>query len=83
MHAASPILVGKYLIFPVVTGTVYVIDTTKTLEKGKALVAINDLGEAGKTWTLSSLSYAQGKLYARTMKEIICIENKEEVNAKK
>ena len=83
MHAASPILVGKYLIFPVVTGTVYVIDTTKTLEKGKALVAINDLGEAGKTWTLSSLSYGQGKLYARTMKEIICIENKEEVNAKK
>ncbi|EDM26574.1 probable serine/threonine protein kinase related protein [Lentisphaera araneosa HTCC2155] len=83
MQSASPILVGKHLIFPVVTGTVYVIDTTKTLEKGKALVAINDLGEAGRTWTLSSFTYSQGKLFARTMKEIICIENKEEVNAKK
>ena len=76
--SASPILVGNHLIIPVVTGTVYVIDTTKDFKNGAALVAVNDLGEANKTWTLSSFSYSKGRLYTHTMKEIICIENKDE-----
>ena len=75
--SASPILVGKHLIIPVVTGTVYVIDTTKPFKNGEALVAVNDLGKANKTWTLSTFSYSKGRLYTHTMKEIICIENKE------
>ena len=39
-----------------------------------ALKAVNDLGPAGNTWTLASLSYSRGRLYAHTMREIICIE---------
>ncbi len=73
--AASPILVGQYLYFPVLTGTVYVIDTKATEFSEKAIVAINDLGPAGETWTLSSFSYADKKLYMRTLKEVICIGN--------
>ncbi|MDD7983983.1 PQQ-binding-like beta-propeller repeat protein [Lentisphaera marina] len=73
--SASPILVGKHLIIPVVTGTVYVIDTTKGFNNGEALVAVNDLGEANKTWTLSTFSHSKGRLYTHTMKEVICIEN--------
>ena len=76
ISSASPILVGKHLIIPVVTGTVFVIDIEKPFENGEALVAVNDLGEAGKTWTLSSFSYAKGNLYTHTMKEIICIKGK-------
>ncbi|SMP66531.1 PQQ-like domain-containing protein [Neorhodopirellula lusitana] len=73
VSAASPILVGNYLYFPMMSGTVYVIDTQAAEFSEKAIAAINDLGPAGKTWTLSSLSYANQRLYARTANEVICI----------
>ena len=73
ISAGSPILVGKHLFFPVVTGTVYVIDSTVEQLNPKALVAVNDLGPARETWTLSSFSFSQGNLYMHTMREVICI----------
>jgi outer membrane protein assembly factor BamB len=73
ISAASPILVGRYLICPVVTGTVYVIDTAQKELSPDSLVAVNDLGPGGKTWSLASLSFANGSLYAHTMREVICI----------
>ena len=36
----------------------------------------NDLGPSGETWTLNSISYADGRLYHRTSKELICIGKK-------
>ena len=39
----------------------------------ESLVAVNDLGPGGETWTLASLTFAKGRLYAHTMKEIVCI----------
>ncbi|NND98680.1 MAG: PQQ-like beta-propeller repeat protein [Pirellulaceae bacterium] len=74
ISAASPILVGKFLYWPVVTGTVYVLDTTVRELTPDALVAVNDLGVSGRTWTLASFSYARGRLYMHTMREVICIE---------
>ncbi len=76
ISAASPTLVGHYLFLPVVTGTVYVIDTEVEPLSPQSLVAVNDLGPGGQTWTLASLTFAQGRLYAHTMKEILCIENR-------
>ncbi|NQV28240.1 MAG: hypothetical protein HQ518_28130 [Rhodopirellula sp.] len=37
-----------------------------------APVSISDLGPVGETWLFSSLSFSDGKLYARTLKELIC-----------
>lgn len=73
ISAGSPIRVGKHLIFPVVTGTVYVIDHTVTLLSPEALIAVNDLGPARDTWTLSSFAYAEGRLYMHTMRDVLCI----------
>lgn len=73
ISAASPTRVGPYLFFPVVTGTVYVIDTRVEELTPDVIVAINDLGPGGETWTLASLTYAEEKLYAHTMREVICI----------
>lgn len=76
VSAASPILVNRHLFFPIMNGTVYVIDAfAETLDE-KALVAVNDLGPAGETWTLASFSYANGRLWMHTMKEVICIGKK-------
>jgi hypothetical protein len=41
-----------------------------------AIVAINDLGPSGETWTLNSISYANSRLYHRTAKELISIGKK-------
>ena len=73
ISAASPTRVGKHLFFPVVTGTVYVVDSTVDELTPEALVAVNDLGPAGETWTLASFSFANKKLFMHTMREIICI----------
>ena len=74
ISAASPTRVGRHIFFPVVTGTVYVIDAEAKHLSPEAIVAVNDLGPGGETWTLASLTFASGRLYAHTMKEIICIE---------
>lgn len=74
ISAASPTLVGRYLLLPVVTGTVYVIDTQAESLSPDSLVAVNDLGPGGETWTLATVTSAKQRLYAHTMQEIICIE---------
>lgn len=74
ISAASPTRVGRYLFLPVVTGTVYVIDSEVKELTPEAIVGINDLGPGGETWTLATVTYTKSRLYAHTMKEIICIE---------
>lgn len=73
ISAASPTVVGHYLFLPVVTGTVYVIDTKVKELSPVAIISVNDLGPGGETWTLASLTYENNCLYAHTMKEIVCI----------
>jgi len=76
VSAASPILVNRHLFFPIMNGTVYVINAfAETLDQN-ALLAVNDLGPAGETWTLASFSYANGRLWMHTMKEVLCIGKK-------
>ena len=74
VSAASPTVVGQYMYLPTMVGTVYVLDWNRSKLDGQTLVSISDLGPAGKTWTLSSLAYSKNRLYARTLKELICIE---------
>jgi hypothetical protein len=57
-----------------VTGTVHVIDTETKHLSPECLVATNDLGPGGETWALASLTFANGRLFAHTMREILCIE---------
>jgi hypothetical protein len=52
-----------------------VIDTKAEQLSPDAIAAVNDLGPGGETWTLASLTSANGRLYAHTMKEVVCIEN--------
>ncbi len=73
ISAASPTVVGHHLFLPTVTGTVYVIDINVDELSPASIVAVNDLGPGGETWSLSSLTFANGCLYGHTMKEIICI----------
>ncbi|MBT4224942.1 MAG: PQQ-binding-like beta-propeller repeat protein [Opitutae bacterium] len=73
VSAASPIVVGTHIYFPTMIGMVYVLKWDADVLDADSLISISDLGPAGETWSLSSLSYADGKLFARTMKELVCI----------
>ena len=74
-HVAAPIptVAGETLFIPVMSGIVYAIDWNVEKLDENALIAVNDLGALGDSWTRSSLTIANGKLYARTIKELICI----------
>lgn len=69
----NPVVVNDKIFFTTMLGVTYVIDgKAKTLDE-RALLAVNDLGAPGQTWSLNSISYANGRLYHRSMKEVVCI----------
>ena len=74
-HVASPVpsVAGEHLYVPVMNGTVYVLRWNAPTLDEKAVAAINDLGPAGKSWTRASLSFADGHVYAHTIRELICV----------
>ena len=70
----SPTVAGKNLYVPVMNGTVFVVDWNSEVLDEASLVSINDLGPAGQSYTRASISFSENKAYARTIREIICIE---------
>ena len=69
----SPTRVNDRLYFTLPTGIVYVFDAARESFDRNALLAIDDVGEAGATWTANSISFARGRLYHRTASHVICI----------
>ena len=66
------------IYFPTMVGMVYVLKWKAPRLDADALVSLGDLGPAGKTWSLSGLACANGRLYARTLKELICLGRDED-----
>jgi hypothetical protein len=73
-HASQvPAVIGEHMYVPTMAGTVYVIRWGAEKLDESAIVAINDLGPVGRSWNRASLSFSRGKLYAHTIREVICI----------
>ena len=74
-HVATPIAtaIGKNLYVPTMNGMVYVIDWNAPKLNEDAILAINDLGPLGDTFTRSNITFGNGRLYAQTIRELICI----------
>ena len=72
----NPIAVNGKIYFTLMNGRVYVIDAKAKNFDESALLSVSDLGEAGKTWSLTTPAFAGGKLYHRTLKQVICIGKK-------
>ncbi|MDA0349611.1 MAG: hypothetical protein O3C20_19645, partial [Verrucomicrobia bacterium] len=64
---------NDYVYFSTMIGMTYVVDSQQAVFDESALVSINDLGSAGSTWSLSSPAYANGKLYHRGLRHVVCI----------
>jgi hypothetical protein len=56
-------------------GMVYVLKWNAEILDENSHTSTSDLGKAEETWALSGLAYANGALYARTLKELICVGN--------
>ena len=76
VSSAPPIVVGDLIYFPTMVGMVYVLKWNSEILNKEALVSVSDLGLAGETWSLSGLAYTNGKIFARTMKELVCVAGK-------
>lgn len=72
----SPTVVNDKIFITTMLGITYVINGRAKVLDAKALCAVNDLGPAGQTWSLNSVSYAGSRLYHRSMKEVVCIGTK-------
>ena len=68
------IAINQHLYFTFMSGQVQVINGAATRFDETALTALNDLGKFGETWSVNTPSYSNGRLYHRTLKELICIE---------
>lgn len=73
--APTPSAAGDNLYVPVMNGTVYVLKWNAKQLNENAIVSINDLGPAGRSWTRASLSFSGGSVFAHTINELICIRN--------
>jgi hypothetical protein len=69
----SPVAVNDKIYVTTMIGITYVIDSKAPVLDASALLAVNDLGPSGETWSLNSVSYDEGRLYHRSLKEVICI----------
>jgi len=71
--SASPIAVNDLVFFSTMVGTVYVVDSAAEVFDRAALVSVSDLGKTGSTWSLSAPGYSQGRLFHRSLKEVVGI----------
>jgi outer membrane protein assembly factor BamB len=69
----SPIAVNDNVYFTTMLGITYVVNSKVEVLDEHALVAVNDLGPSGETWSLNTPSYNNGRLYHRSLKEVVCI----------
>jgi hypothetical protein len=70
----NTIAVNQHLYFTFMGGKVQVVDGQARDFDESALVSFNDLGKFGETWSVNTPSFSNGRLYHRTMKELLCIE---------
>ena len=70
----SPTAINDRIYFTTMLGITYVIDAKAKELDEKALLSINDLGPSGETWSLNSISFSGGRLYHRSLKEVVEIK---------
>lgn len=69
----SPVAIDGNIYVTTMLGITYVIDSKAKILDESALLSINDLGPSGETWSLNSISYAGGRIYHRSLKELVSI----------
>lgn len=69
----NPIKVNDTLFFTTMIGNCYTFRTGTEHFDESALIKLNPLGPRGESWSLNTPTFANGRLYHRTAKELICV----------
>ncbi|AWW31579.1 hypothetical protein DN752_16415 [Echinicola strongylocentroti] len=69
----NPISVNGKIFFTTMLGVVYCVAADTADFDESALVSVNDLGPKGETWSVNAPSFANGRLYHRSLKHLVCI----------
>lgn len=69
----SPTVINDKLYYTTLGGLTYVIDAEANVLDESALLAVNDLGPVGKTWSANSVSFSDGVLFHRSAKRLVAI----------
>lgn len=69
----NPIRVNDVLFFTTMIGNCYTFQTGTQAFDENAFIGLNPLGPRGESWSLNTPSFANGKLFHRTAKELICV----------
>lgn len=69
----NPIRVNDILFFTTMIGNCYSFQSGTEKFDESAFIELNPLGVRGESWSLNTPSFAGGKLYHRTAKELICV----------
>ena len=74
-HVCAPIptAAGNRLVIPLMSGNVFVIQTDAKVFDERAVLAINDLGPLGQSFTRASITVSGNRWYAHTIRELIAI----------
>jgi len=70
---APPVVAGGCIYWTFQNGVVAGVDARVRELDEKALVSVNDLGPVGETWSLGGAAVVDGRLYHRTLRELVCI----------
>ena len=73
-----PTIINDNIYINSLVGLTYVLDTNAQQLNPEALLSVNDLGTAGKCWSGNPLSYLDGMIFHRSIKELFCIQNEEQ-----
>ncbi len=68
----SPIAADGKVYFTTMLGVTYVVNGKAKVLDERALIAVNDLGPLGETWSLNTPTVAGGRLYHRSLREVVC-----------
>ncbi|GAB5559017.1 MAG: hypothetical protein SynsKO_06640 [Synoicihabitans sp.] len=69
----NPIRVNDTLFFTTMIGNCYTFRMNSPVFDENALIDLNPLGPRGESWSLNTPTFAHGRLYHRTAKELICV----------
>lgn len=75
-HTASPLptAFGDRLIVPILSGMVFVIQSDADVLDENAVLAINDLGPLGQSFTRASLTTDGNRIFAHTIRGVLAFE---------
>lgn len=73
----EPQIFNNKIYFNSLSGLTYVIDAASENLTEKSILAINDLGKPGTSWSGNPITFSNGLIFHRNIKKLYCIQYKE------